>query len=123
MTTMSKRPRPFYVADQWPTKAGLAREFVRTILRWLTPDEVAELRLRNATPEYAGSNACATHDFCDANMALDEAYRTTTGRELIDDMQTADGDTAEEQDAAWWDYINGAWDLAKSADFDPDAIR
>lgn len=119
--TATKR-RPFYVPHEWPTRAGLARELARTIRRWLTADELAEAVRRNATPEYADHNMCATHDFCDANMALDEAYRTTTGRQLVDDMQEADGEAAADQDAKWWDYINGAADLARLAGFAPDAI-
>lgn len=55
----------------------LAGAFYATLTEWLTADELAEVRRRNATPEYAG--VCASHDFCDANEAMEEAFRKVLG--------------------------------------------
>lgn len=52
----------------------LSEEFKKVIREWLTTDEVAEVNLLNSG-EYAVTGCCATHDFCDANMAMAEAYK------------------------------------------------
>ena len=50
--------------------AALAESFGEILRQWLTPDEFAEMKHRNESdPAYAGK-ACASHDFCDANMAM-----------------------------------------------------
>lgn len=52
-----------------PTQA--AQRFDAVLREWLTPAEYAEVLRRNGTPEY--SDCCASHDFCDANMAMLDA--------------------------------------------------
>ena len=64
---------------------------------------------RNETAEYKG--ACATHDFCDANLAMDEAFRNL-GLKGISDSET----DSPEQVAAM-DLWNKAWDYAKANKF------
>jgi hypothetical protein len=51
----------------------VAKEFSRILCRWLPPVEIAEAVRRNTT-EPAGSTICHSHDFCDANMAMCEAF-------------------------------------------------
>jgi len=72
---------------------------------------VLEINTRNAKPEYAG--CCASHDFFDANMAMDAAFQQVTGREtlLISDTAT---DEEKEAEAALW---NAAWNMASKAGF------
>ena len=54
----------------------LARLFLRQLQIDITDDEYAEVCRRNAfDAAYAGS-ACASHDFCDANMTMQEAFET-----------------------------------------------
>lgn len=75
----------------------LALEFCQVLRRWLTPEEMAEVVLRNHNSQYQG--ACATHDFCDANMAM---------------LEAANNVGVDEEDYETW---NRAWDIAKEADF------
>ena len=81
----------------------LAAEFVAVLTEWLTPAEFAEMQRRNVT---AGEGVCASHDFCDANMAMDEAFTHALGRKP-DVMDSDDG--AEGRDVALW---NAAWAAA-----------
>lgn len=88
-----------------PTADQLALEFVKIINQWLTPAQIAEVNRRNATAEYA--NACASHDYCDANQAMIDALEVF-GIEFS--LELAD------------DVINAAWDIAKSCQFDASKI-
>jgi hypothetical protein len=75
----------------------LADRFAAVLKEWLTPQEFAEMKRRNETdPTYADS-ACASHDFCDANMAMDVAWREIIGGSI---------DADKEEQAALW---NAAW--------------
>ena len=93
------------MADQGKI-AALAAAFTNVVWEWTTPTELAEIKRRNATPEYAG--CCATHDFFDANMAMEQAFRQTFGRSPV----PAEGEMAEADIAAW----NAAWDIARKSD-------
>ena len=90
-------------ADQ----AKLAAVFAEVLHEWLTPAQMREVVARN---EHYG-NACASHDFCDANMAMDEAFTKTQGREL----EMGEGTRQSRADVALW---NGAWAIAKRMNFD-----
>lgn len=57
----------------------LSEAFLKVLTEWLTPDERREVDRLNRTSEYIG--CCATHDYCDANMAMFEAFTKTLGRE------------------------------------------
>ncbi len=52
-----------------PEHETIGEAFVRKLREWLTPEEFAEMRRRQPT---APPNVCASHDFCDANMAMNE---------------------------------------------------
>lgn len=80
----------------------LAREFTRVLRTELSGAEWAEMRDRNR--DETDPSVCHSHDFCDANMAMDEAFRNVTGRPA----KAADPD-----DQALW---NAAWDEAKATD-------
>jgi hypothetical protein len=81
----------------------LAYEFARLVRRDLAA-ELPEIIRRNATPEYS-NGACATQDFCDANMIMAEAFESVMGHEV-------DGDS--DSDCAAW---NAAWDAARKSGF------
>jgi hypothetical protein len=89
----------------------VAREFSRILASQLTAAEMAEVISRNARPDYADTNSCASHDFCDANMVMDEAFNNlgiaVPYGENWDTPQRA-------QSVALW---NAAWDLAKAHNF------
>ena len=78
-------------------------EFIKVINEWLTDQQIAIVNERNAQPDMKGS--CATHDFYDANMAMDEAFKKAMGGQI--DLQSDD-------DMFLW---NEAWDLAKDNKF------
>ena len=78
---------------------AVSDQFVVMLNEWLTPHEMEEIRRRNATPEY--ENACASHDFCDANMAMVQAFE-----DFGISMPYEDGGKTIE---LW----NAAWEIAR----------
>lgn len=98
-----------------PPAADVAKQFCVELRRWLTPEQLAEANRRNATPEYAG--CCATHDWCDANVAMASAFHHF-GVETLDTATPEEREThgcplSPECDACW----NEAWTLAKQSGF------
>ena len=83
-----------------PLISKLADAFVADLKANVSPADFAEIRRRNATPEYA--RACASHDFVDANECMTAAFNIVIGR---------DANPASDADTALW---NAAWDLAKA---------
>lgn len=81
----------------------LANQFILVLSEWLSADELAEVNRRNAAESMI--DVCHSHDFCDANVAMDEAFRAVVGRSV-------DGDN--EDDCRLW---NEAWDIAKKQSF------
>lgn len=86
------------------TAQTIADAFRRAIAEDLGTDIAAEIDERNATPEYA-DGCCATHDFCDANMVMAEAFEAVTGR---------GPDVSSAEDTNLW---NAAWDIARTQGF------
>lgn len=86
-----------------PSTSALARAFARRVREELSP-HLLEIVRRNRTPEYKG--CCATHDFCDANMLMLDAWSEITG----EDPDAWDGD----EDMG---VVNAAWDLARESEF------
>lgn len=82
------------------TPETIADEFVVTLNDWLTDYEMDLIRNYNATPAYAHS--CASHNFCDANMAMLTAFEVITDFEFDLDNQ------------AHVDLFNAAWTYAKA---------
>jgi hypothetical protein len=81
----------------------LARKFCEVLRRDLTASEVDMAVARNRTESHPG--VCHTHDFCDANETMLEAFEAILGREM--DIQS-DGDSF-----LW----NEAWGIAKRSEF------
>lgn len=84
--------------------SALAHAFSNVLKEWLTDEEMQKVIERNNSPEYS-ELWCASHDFCDANMAMNTAFELVLGR-------NAQGDNA--QDMMIW---NKAWYLAKEKNF------
>ncbi len=78
----------------------LAKEFHRIVRRDLS-DHLDSID--DANSDY-GRSACATHDYCDANMLMAEAFEGVRGYEF----------TMSDDDAALW---GKAWDVAKAVGF------
>jgi hypothetical protein len=76
----------------------IAIRLATVLAAWLTPEEWVEMRKRNAVQ--TDSAICHSHDFCDANMAMCEAFESVTGR------------TPDVDDEAISKLWNDAWDIA-----------
>ena len=59
------------------TVTALAVSFSSILRGWLTADEIAECIAANAAETRQG--VCHSHDYCDANEAMDEAFVTVLG--------------------------------------------
>ena len=81
----------------------LAIEFGRVLHSWLDVQEMVEIINRNR--EQRDDNICHTHDFCDANMAMEEAFQNVLGRGAV---------VASWEDNLLW---NESWSLAKRYNF------
>lgn len=82
----------------------LAREFARLLLVAVGLQDLREVDARNrAEPS---PNVCHSHDFCDANVFMDEAHDTVLGWSVAARLPAAD--------TALWDL---AWEYAKLAGF------
>jgi hypothetical protein len=92
---------------------AMADKFSEVLRGWLTPEEMAAVIERNRTEEHP--SVCHSHDFCDANEAMAEAFQALMGRDvlLIGDIDTA-GLEAVNADSDLW---GAAWDLAKRNEF------
>jgi hypothetical protein len=55
-----------------PDVDTLATEFSIIIREWLTPDQCRQIDARNAAE--TDSQVCHSHDFCDANQAMIDAF-------------------------------------------------
>ena len=98
------------------TPTAVAFEFSEVLRNWLTLEEMDEVILRNAN-EYKDSDVCASHDFCDANMAMAEAFDnlglTTTAD--IEDCESTEWIAAQ-------DLWNTAWTIAKISSFNSEVL-
>ena len=81
------------------TEIKIARKFCEILNDWLEPEEIAEINKRNTLD--GNVNVCHSHDFCDANEAMIEAFEFFD-LDPIDDIP----------------LCNTAWDLAKEVGFD-----
>ena len=80
----------------------LAIEFSGVLKEWLTTDELKAINEEN---KKRNDNTCATHDYCDSNQAMIDAYFLVFGKEP--DIN-ADFN---------FDITNAAWDIAKQNNF------
>lgn len=81
---------------------ALAGAFAAILYDWASPVEWAVMRVSNVG---ADSSFCASHDFCDANMAMARAFEVLGIPDPV-------GGEGEEKDAAT-DLWNEAWAIAK----------
>jgi len=92
-------------------QAKVALKFAEVLHEWLTPEQMRMVVARNEGQDH-DDPCCASHDFCDANMAMDEAFTKAMGREIkADDIHGG----YVEADCDLW---NGAWAIAKRMNFD-----
>ena len=88
----------------------LAKRFSEIVGEWLTAREMREVIERNGAYDWTdGNRPCHSHDFCDANMAMEQAFKDVTGR---DPMPSEAG--MSDADLDLW---NAAWLVASTSDF------
>lgn len=99
-----------------PTVLELAREFVRLLNEAGTPDQVRLAAAANKSE--TDSAVCHSHDFCDANQVMDDAFQNLTGKTTAELSvgRTPSKDVpcmSDEVEGLW----NDAWLLAREKDF------
>jgi len=77
----------------------ISNAFNNKMREWLDDDEFNSLIKK--TKSQTDPNVCHTHDYCDANVIMDECFVEILGREH---------DCASQTDADIW---NDAWTLSK----------
>ncbi len=85
----------------------LAKEFGKQLRSQLTRAEMREVNRLNATPAYQ-HGACASHNFCDANMPMYDASLIILKRDVLAGDGMADSDV---------DLFNSAWSIARALKF------
>ena len=87
----------------------LANEFSKVMRDWLSDEEMAKVLERNAKEDNPG--VCHSHDFCDANMAMLEAFGNLSLHAPCDLT-----DDTPEHEAACRQW-SGAWAIAQKNQF------
>ena len=95
----------------------LATAFCVVLHEWLTPRQLQEVVKRNLVEGVNGQGqaVCHTHDYCDANMAMDAAFDRTLGFPASVQFH----ETAASLEPLMTDLWNAAWALAKAWNFTP----
>ena len=88
-------------------KIGLAQRFAAQLSEALTVHQMQLVNKRNGE-EGPHSQVCHSHDFCDANVYMGEAWSDMFGSEF------PMADEATDADMEVW---NDAWYIAKAAEF------
>lgn len=107
MKTKTAKPLHRFIPDA----PIVARAFCEILLKWIGRDKLALVIARNQTPDYDG--ACASHDFCDANEAMDAAFKMVAGYCTGDTGGEGIGCMSEAVQAVWTE----AWELAQKSNF------
>lgn len=97
-----------------PPAETVARAFCSELLRAIGPIDLSEAAKLNAADE--DKNCCHTHDYCDSNVCMDEAFKRTSGFSSMDfegDKIISGGCMSEAAMNVW----NQAWTMAKAANF------
>ena len=94
--------KSIYKTDPLPAEIRLANCFITELCKILTPNQFAQINTLNRFYE---DDACATHDFCDANECLAIAFKQAFGIELMVNNQS------------YLNVCNKAWKLAKKNNF------
>ena len=115
-----------YIADDLrfinhlePAKVlSLSNEFSRIVSSWCSIQQLAEINRVNAFPQNSG--CCASGDYYDTNIAMDEAFTKTFDRNFTffndDEPESELGNSIDSN------YCNAAWDLSKQNKFAQPAV-
>jgi len=96
------------------TPAELAKCFSVVLRQWLADSDISRINAANAASGYDAS-VCASHDYCDANMAMLEAVSNATGVS-VDDIDV------DVSDVQFCELLSKAWSIAKRTGFDAQGI-
>lgn len=111
-TPLKLNAKPTWPDSQDLLIKALAKKFSKVLKKWLGKKKMAIVVSRN---KEANDSCCASHDFCDANMAMDEAFTKVMGRTFdFNFEETTEGGMQNSKDT---DLMNAAWSMAKSNDF------
>lgn len=97
-----------------PNMEILARAFSAELRKEIGDDNLAMANTRNTV---AAPGVCHSHDFCDANMVMDLAWRALFGREVRLPCDVEAGNCTEAESDHDLNRWNAAWDLAKANEF------
>ena len=91
----------------------LAEVFSAILNDWLSPEEIAEINVRNDREE--SDSFCHTHDYCDSNMAMLEAFGKVTGRSycFYNSQEPGSFQQNVQDDLLWLE----AWNMARKQKF------
>ena len=95
------------------TVRELCLAFIKRVRDHFTVSQLDQINAGNKRyieEGHSPDSVCATHEFCDSNELMHEAFKDACGREHI---------VSSKDDAALW---NNAWFMAKVNDFDPAKI-
>lgn len=98
-----------------PDMEPLARVFADALRKEIGLDNLREVARRNAD-EVDGS-VCHSHDFCDANMVMDLAWRSVFGREIRMPCDVEMGICTEADVDFDMRRMDRAWAIAKAKGF------
>jgi hypothetical protein len=97
-----------------PDVFRLSREFSRQLIKAVEeshPGKTQELvRLTMAEDD---PNICHSHDYCDANTVMLDAFKTVVGRDLCTPSEVEEGSCDVATQEADLEMASSAWDLAK----------
>lgn len=88
------------------TVENIAEEFAKQLKAEVGNANMRHIVAKNYQVDYRG--CCASHDYCDSNMVMADAFEEITGREPDDNSETHPED---------WSMFNEAWEIAKIQDF------
>ena len=93
----------------------IAKEFAKRLYKYNGNKKMAIVNKKNKTSEYELTGSCASHDFCDANVVMLDAFEKVLNRKIVwfnDEIPAT-----EKQNEIDTNTMNIAWSMAKDADF------
>jgi hypothetical protein len=89
----------------------LANAFSAEIRQVLSPETVEDVNLINALS--TDEDVCATHDYCDPNQCMLDAWEKVMNKPFPFFEDSGDGNTNIDEYNNAMDITNAAWDIAK----------
>lgn len=100
----------------------LAAVFSRCLAEGLTPEEWQARRADQLIHQAKGHICCTSHDWCDANMVMMDAFEKLDWRHPID-ITDETGDCTKAWDGPVGQLMRKAWDIATTVAWDADLLE